>query len=392
MIVYNAAHQWLELGAPLFEGGEGVIYPVNPQSFVQGRLAKLYKPEKCAGKEAKLAWMAEMYGRTNVCGPTCTPAIAWPEMLLYESNGCFIGYLMAHVPDAKTLLHVLNPRLRAQTLPAFNQKYLLRTAHNLAAALHTLHEGEVVIGDLNETNVLVAPTALVTIIDADSFQVKEKQAGQITFFPCPVGRPEYTPPELQGRYFLNEVRQPEQDLFALAVLIFQLLMDGSHPFRSTWLGRGDPPPIEEKILQGWFPYAHEPRGPLGPPPGLALDRLHPPVADMMRRCFIEGHANPRRRPSAAEWESALEEAEKALYTCPCGHAHAAHLERCPHCGALSPPVVVTCPRCGTVNPDPRAYCKKCAAHLHPLAACPHCGQPTVQAAQAKYCEACGRQL
>ena len=388
MIVYDTARQWLELGPSLFEGGEGVICAVNAQP---ARLAKLYKPEKRAGKETKLAWMAA-YPPADLSSSGGQPAIAWPESLLYESSGRFVGYLMPYITHTKTLLHVLNPRLRAQTQPAFDQKYLHRTALNLAAALHTLHERDYVIGDLNETNVLVAPTALVTVIDADSFQVKEKHGGQITFYPCPVGRPEYTPPELQGRNFLNEVRQPEQDTFALAVLIFQLLMDGSHPFRSAWLGNGTPPPVEEKISQGWFPYTPEPRGPVRPPPGMSLDRLHPPLAALMQRCFVEGHDNPRRRPSAAEWESTLKAAEKALRACPCGHIYAAHIKRCPCCGALSPSVVVACPECGILNNDQRAYCKKCSAHLHPLAVCPYCGQLTAQGAQAKFCEACGRRL
>jgi DNA-binding helix-hairpin-helix protein with protein kinase domain len=388
MIVYDSAGQRLELGVALYEGGEGVIYAVIGRPY---RLAKIYKPEKRSGKQAKLARM--------VANPPADPgsstghaAIAWPETLLYESGRRFMGYLMPKIADAKTLLHVLNPRLRARTLPDFDQNYLHRAARNLAAALFELHKRDYVIGDLNETNLLVTPAALVTVIDVDSFQVKEKQDGQITFYPCPVGRPEYTPPELQGRYFLNEVRHAEQDNFSLAVLIFQLLMDGNHPFRSIWLGRGDPPPVEEKIIQGWFPYTSEPRGPVKPPLGLTLERLHPPLAGLMRRCFIDGHESPRRRPSAAEWESALKAAEKALYAGPCGHAYAAHLERCPSCGALSPPLVVACPECGTLNPDMRAYCEQCAAHLHSLAACPHCGQLTAQAAQAKYCEACGRRL
>ena len=32
-------------------------------------------------------------------------------------------------------------------------------------------------------------------------------------------------------------RQPFHDAFALAVLIFQLLMQGLHPFSGTWIGQ-----------------------------------------------------------------------------------------------------------------------------------------------------------
>jgi DNA-binding helix-hairpin-helix protein with protein kinase domain len=388
MIVFDSNHQEIDLGPPLFEGGEGVIYPVKGQPDY---LAKIYKTGKNSGKETKLAYMLAN-PPTDLGSANGQPAIAWPEILLYAQNGQFVGYLMSRIYDAVTLLHVINPRLRKQILPAFTQKYLHRTARNLAAALHMLHKSDYVVGDLNEANVLVARTAQVTVIDVDSIQVKEKRDAQITFYPCPVGRQEYTPPELQGRYFLNEVRQPEQDSFSLAVLIFQLLLGGNHPFRSTWLGKGDPPTVDEKIVKGLFPYTLEPSGLVKPPPGVSIDHLHLNLALMMRQCFIVGHSNPHKRPTAIEWVSALEDAENGLKTCHCGFEYAFHLKQCPDCGLPSPPSLVRCPACGTQNLDQFVYCQKCAAHLHPLTTCPHCGQHTPQAVQAKFCEYCGRRL
>ena len=46
-------------------------------------------------------------------------------------------------------------------------------------------------------------------------------------------------------------------LIGLGVLIFQLLMEGNHPFRAQWLGQNDPPPVEDRLR------------------GLALDRADP---------------------------------------------------------------------------------------------------------------------
>lgn len=388
MIVYDRFGHSLELGAALFEGGEGVIYAVN---HLPRQLAKIYKADKRTYKETKLAWMTA----NPPLPPTrCTGqvTIAWPESLLYGNRRDFIGYLMPRIPNAKTLLHVFNPRLRSQILPAFDQRSLYCTARNLAAALRAVHAQDYVIGDLNDANVLVDPSAQVSVIDVDSFQVKEKRAGQLTFYPCPVGRLEYTPPELQGRYYPSEVRQPEQDAFALGVLIFQLLMDGNHPFRSIWLGKGDPPPVEERIIRGWFPYNQQSRNLVKPPPGMSLEHLHPALAALMVRCFVDGQGNPRRRPSAAEWENALAQAEKGLTTCQCGAIFPAHRDRCPCCAAHPPEILVACPACGVANPDRRVYCSKCASRLHPLAACPHCGQLTAQGVQAKYCESCGLRL
>ncbi|MFN8424429.1 MAG: hypothetical protein U0470_13990 [Anaerolineae bacterium] len=215
-------------------------------------------------------------------------AIAWPRELLYDDHRRLVGFLMPHVRDAVPILDVLNPRRRAATLPAFDLAYLHRCARNLASALNALHATRVVVGDLNERNVLVTPRALVTLIDADSFQIQRLRPAEIVFYPCPVGRAEYTPPELQGQPFRDAIRLPEHDAFGLAVLIFQLLMGGSHPFRSAWLGPGEAPPLEEKIRRGWFPYLERPAGP-------SRRRRAPPRSDGCIRAW----STPSRPPSRA---------------------------------------------------------------------------------------------
>ena len=296
MILYDSRRTALTLGRLLARGGEGSVYLVEGRP---GLLAKVYTPAK-PDYEPKLTRMRQ--------NPPLAPgqtgghhAIAWPADLLYDNGGAFLGYLMPHVQHAVPLFDVFNPRRRAQTLPAFDSRYLHRTARNLAAAVAALHARDYVIGDLNESNVLVTPTALVTLIDTDSFQVIEHRQAQIVIYPCPVGKPEYTPPELQGKTFIREMRQAEHDRFGLAVLIFQLLMAGSHPYRSRWLGAGDPPAVAEKIARGWFPYAKAPAGPVAPP-SLAppLEWLHPTLADLMRRSFEGGHLDAARADAARE--------------------------------------------------------------------------------------------
>src|SRR5205807_3008042 len=174
------------------------------------------------------------------------------------------------------------------------------------------------VGDLNESNVLASETALVTLVDTDSFQVRDPQTG--TIHRCPVGKPEFTPPELQGKAFRQLDRAPEHDAFGLAVLIFQLLMEGAHPFAGIVPGREDPPPMAERIAAGRFPHrppraalfflrrrAAGPRrpNPLAPP----FEILHPELRRLFVRCFVAGHRRPRARPGAQEWQRALEHAE-----------------------------------------------------------------------------------
>ena len=136
----------------------------------------------------------------------------------------------------------------------FNWRYLHYTAANLSSAVAALHARGYCIGDINERNILVKDTAMVTLIDTDSFQVFSS-AGM---FRCLVGVPEFTPPELIGKSFAQVDRSVESDNFSLAVLIFKLLMEGVHPFDGLYQGAGDPPPLEDRISRGDYPHSGNP--------------------------------------------------------------------------------------------------------------------------------------
>ncbi len=312
MIVRDSRNRPVPLGRRIGGGGEGDVYAVTGRT---GLVAKIYAaPTRETG--AKLARMvARPPGeREGIDGHV---NLAWPLELLYGtgSDALPIGFLMPHVARAVPLLEVFNPRLRAKVLPDFDRRYLFRTARNLAAVLATLHQAGYVVGDVNESNILVSPSALVSFIDCDSFQVQATRSGRVVTYPCPVGKLEYTAPELQGKVFSQEMRQPEADRFGLGVLIFQLLMEGRHPFAGTWAGSGEPPSVGEKIRRGCFPYADKPTCPIAPPPNAALLATLPPdVAALMRHCFIDGHRQPSRRPTPERWRDALAGAERSVGT------------------------------------------------------------------------------
>jgi hypothetical protein len=76
-------------------------------------------------------------------------------------------------------------------------------------------------------------------------------------------------------------------------------------------------------------------------PGL----LPPPILQLARRTFGEGHAIPSARPTAAEWLAELEVAQRTLQVCPAQRLHvfSGHLSACPWCArtaqGLSDPFV-----------------------------------------------------
>ncbi|HEX9018657.1 MAG TPA: hypothetical protein VF806_05700 [Anaerolineaceae bacterium] len=328
MIVYDGQRRPVELGRGVGHGGEATVYQVAKQP---DSLAKIYEPEPRANYAGKLAWMVS-HPPENPTEKLGHPSLAWPGGLIFDSRQKLKGYWMPYIQHAVPLLEVFNPRRRLEVLPQFNRRYLLRTARNLAAALSALHRSGYVAGDINESNVLVTPAALVTLIDTDSFQVREERDGRSIMYPCPVGKPEYTPPELQNHALAEVIRLPDHDGFGLAVLIFQLLMEGSHPFRAQWLAAGDPPPLEARIANGAYPYIQSPAYPVLPPKNaLGIETLHPWLVELFYRCFVDGHRDPRWRPGPDLWVRALTEAEKALVCCAQGHYYSSHLSDCPYC-------------------------------------------------------------
>ncbi|HUF39805.1 MAG TPA: hypothetical protein VMN57_14875 [Anaerolineales bacterium] len=328
--VRNKRGQTFQLSKIIGRGGEASVHRVAGKPAI---LAKIYtRPNP--DREGKLAWMIANPPDDPTVGIGHT-SISWPLDLVYR-EGRFSGYLMPHIRDAVPVLNVLHPRLRRHTFHQFTARHLHNTAYNIAAALGAIHERSYVVGDLNESNVLVSRSTLVTLIDTDSFQVQVPGLfGSLRTHFCEVGKPEYLPPELQKAELEKTVRTPENDRFALAVLVFQLLMDGSHPFRARWVGTGEKPTLPERIERGMFPY----RQGVGRyvEPAVGIEMLHPLLVDLFKRCFILGHDSPPVRPQTGEWERVLSEVAGSLIACRNGHFRSPHLDRCQECGREPPP-------------------------------------------------------
>ncbi len=336
-------------------GGEGRIFPVVEDSAL---VAKIY--HKPTEEDAdKLTVMYNHPPKVVMVMPNVT-AIAWPVDLLHtlDSRRKIVGFLMPRVSHSIPIHTFYTPKTRREKKPLFNYLYLHRTARNLVASVNDLHASGYVIGDVNESNILVSDTALVTLVDTDSFQVRDPDTGII--HRCPVGKAEFTPPELQGQTFRDLDRTPEQDRFGLAVLLFQLLMEGTHPFSAVYQGSGDPPPLEARVKAGHFVYGtkavpYKPM-PLAPP----FDILHPKLRELFVQCFEQGHTDPRARPDARSWLVALKEAETTLLTCQqySQHRYGNHLTSCPWCDRTT--------QLGGRDPFPSREAVQQGLHLKPL--------------------------
>ena len=355
-----------EIGA----GGEARVLEVPGEPSL---VAKLYRDPTLA-RARKLGLMLE---RPPALDPGA--AVAWPvDLLTGPSGGRFAGFLMPRA-EGPRLFEFYNPVSRRRTAPLADYALLHRAGVNLAAAFAGLHAHGYVVGDVNESNILVSPVdAGVTLVDADSFQVRDAIARSV--HRSGVGKAEFTPPELQGAHFADVDRGELHDRFGLAVLLFLLLMEGTHPFAGRLGDGGEVPPVEERISRGLFPYAPaqvECRPPRLAPPFFALD---PALQELFARAFVTGHADPAARPSPAEWRGALAQAQARLATCAANprHRHAPHLDFCPWChrarllqGRDPFPATVDLARAHDLVPPPRrAYPVSAQPFVPPATAAP----------------------
>ncbi len=321
----------LDLDAPLGRGGEAQVYPVVGMPEM---VAKIYAPGKATTARAhKLAVMLANPPEAPQSSDAHVP-LAWPHSLLtrLEDANAVVGFLMPRAHAVAQVIDYYNPQRRLELCPLFDYRYLLRTARNLASATRTVHACGYVIGDLKHSNVLVSQTALVTLVDTDSFQVRDPQSGLL--YVCQVETPDYTPPERQNDPGSPTPLTPEHDLFALGVLIFQLVMEGTHPFAGVYSGEGDPPSFEERIAAGHFPYGANP-GPYRPGrrAAPAFEILPPTLQTLFLQCFEAGNADPTARPDAQTWQIALDEVCRTLAPCADNphHFYSDHLHYCPWC-------------------------------------------------------------
>lgn len=80
----------------------------------------------------------------------------------------------------------------------------------------SLHRLNVLVGDVNLSNIRIVSPDEAYLVDCDSVQVAN--------LPCPVGHEMYTAPEIRGRDFSTFLRSKSSENHAVAALIFMLLM------------------------------------------------------------------------------------------------------------------------------------------------------------------------
>ena len=315
---YSSDGRPIGLGQKLGQGGEGAVLEVSGRNDL---VAKVYHQGKGAEKASKLTAMVRL--KTD----RLLKLSAWPTDTLHEkSNGAIRGFVMPKVIGHRDVHILYGIKSRHAEYPDAKWPFLIQAAANVARAFSVIHEHGHVIGDVNHGGVVVSKNALVRLVDCDSFQVSANGNRYL----CEVGVPTHTPPELQDRPFTGLMRTQDHDAFGLAVIIFQLLFLGRHPFSGAFLGRGDMP-IEKAIRQYRFAYGPgaTSRQMKQPPATLHLEAVPTSLTNLFERSFLSSGARPR----AQEWITPLVELAGNLKQCShnSGHSYLKTLGSCPWC-------------------------------------------------------------
>ena len=298
------------------KGGEGDVFRLNSTHAV-----KVYKPDLRSSRESKVRAMVESRIFEN------TSLVAFPEAVVLDLNGEFIGFTMKLVKDFKPIHQIYSPKSRRDEFPQATFNFLVRVAANVARAVGAVHEANCVIGDINHSGILVGQDATVALIDADSFQFSFKSET----YGCLVGVPDFTPPELHSGSLKGKIRTTTHDYFGLAVSIFLLIFMGRHPYAGIY--PREITGLSEAISKDIFAYSEKRKHLTKTQPplnSLRLGDVPPPLEAAFEDAFGTIYD---RRPSPRTWVHLLELFEKGLSKCSSRKAHIypSHLKSCLWC-------------------------------------------------------------
>lgn len=228
--------------------------------------------------------------------------IAWPQSPLLDARGRFIGFAMPVLDIQQTaeLEEVLQERqARAAGLPTgLGAKITL--AANLSGVIAALHQQHHYVVDLKPVNLRFYRDSLyIAMLDCDGFSIQ----GESERFAAQQFTADYLAPELQGGG-LTAAGEAAQDRFALAVVIFQLLNFGIHPFSGRPANAQLPTDLPGRIRGRYYAYGLRAHKSITPNPVSGHAQMPQELREMFDSAFA---GSPDSRPAPAEWARVLRE-------------------------------------------------------------------------------------
>lgn len=312
---------------PLGRGGEGNVYQVYTEKYQEPLVAKIYHEQELQkehnhklnvqNREAKVKHLVTYQSFLAADTP-----ILFPEELLYNEQGAFVGFLMRQASGQIDLSALSTLSISVNLSPIWHERYdrahllgVVRRAQlcqKIASVFAQMHQtGSFVMVDVKPENIRIALNGEVALIDIDSIQIVKDQQ---VLFPAEKLTPEYCPPEYQQLDFKKDLIPQSWDQFALGVIFYKVML-GLHPYTGSCR-----PPYDrlttnaQKIAQGLFPNGlNKAYFSTIPYPHKGFEAMPVNLQNLFSRCFEAGHLQPEVRPKAEEWVQAFDEIPEESY-------------------------------------------------------------------------------
>lgn len=285
----------VDFGNRIGSGGTAEIYGVIGSP---GLVAKLYNQPRKANFD-KVQEISKRLLSTNFAH-----SLAIPQELIAGPGG-FVGFTQRYFNNNQYLEldfwieGALKKRL-SQTQRGLS--FRIQILHSLANVIARLHDHNIAIVDLKPSNVLVdRSTGEVALVDCDAFCVLDNQ-----------GNIEYPAYEVTVGYCNGDALRNgtpptrlsyEQDSFAFAVIAFQILNNGIHPFQGVVQSNFAEHNLESLTRAGVYPYGSVPPTEVNPLP----ISVHGTFPEVLKEAFERSFATGRRRLEVRQWASLLNE-------------------------------------------------------------------------------------
>lgn len=365
------------LGKELGTGGEGSAYLIDG-----ARVVKIFdRAHTTRHREAKLRLLTQR--NLDVDG------IAFPQALVTNSLGEFVGYVMPQAHGQELHRTLFSPGKFKKNFPNWTKADLVDVCISFLEKVIQLHELNVIVGDINPKNLLVDERKRVFIIDADSWQIEG--------YPCPVGTPMFTAPAIAGRAYSEFLRTEEDERFAVATMLFMILITGQFPYARKG-AEGD---ITKAITQGRFAFQYKENSNRDQPAGnwkYMWSHLPPDIKKLFWNTFHKDGDRYNSRPADREWLTAFQQYRQYLNSDNNFDPMSNDVFPTRYKARAPDTPIYACMGCGTslvgMWSDARnsysmaKYCENCKKDLP---TCSDCGRPKQQSSlQGGRCYACNR--
>lgn len=239
----------------------------------------------------------------------------WPIALVKDRTGVPRGIVMPFVEKGRYVPldyyydSALSKKLRSPDETALT--FRLEIALNLAEVVEQLHSHGHFFIDFKPQNIWVSQSShKIIFLDCDGFSIGGVNGER---YPADLMSTDYISPEAFTGVLKPRDLGQEQDLYALAVIIFQLMNHGAHPFQGVITkSHIEAATNDEKAYKGLYPHGVDENSSIVPRPG----STHKLVHKKLRKLFDEAF-NSVSRPSATLWAKTIHELlkQKSIVRC-----------------------------------------------------------------------------